>query len=136
MRKAVEIVSLRNAKCPKKPTNPARQVQYKFIRRTKPGGQPEILLALLSFRPPKVSVNATVTNEFISLATGLSVGVGSRDAADKPTRYHGVFAPNSPWRGTITPGGRGKGAQHQALDEVEEDTPAARRAAMTCTRRA
>jgi len=46
------------------------------------------------------------------------------------TRYHGVFAPNSPWRRAITPGRRGKGAQRQASDEVEEDTPAARRSAM------
>jgi hypothetical protein len=52
------------------------------------------------------------------------------------TRYHGVFAPNSPWRGAITPGRRGKGAQRQASEEVEEDTPAVRRSAMTCTHRA
>ena len=51
------------------------------------------------------------------------------------TRYHGVFAPNSPWRGAITPGRRGKGAQRQASDEVEEDTPAARRSAMIWAQR-
>jgi len=51
------------------------------------------------------------------------------------TRYHGVFAPNSPWRGAITPGRRGKGAQRQASDEVEEDTPAVRRSAMTWAQR-
>jgi hypothetical protein len=51
------------------------------------------------------------------------------------TRYHGVFAPNSPWRGAITPARRGKGAQRQASDEVEEDTPVARRSAMTWAQR-
>ena len=51
------------------------------------------------------------------------------------TRYHGVFAPNSPWRGTITPGRRGKGVKRKALDEVEEDTPAARRSAMSWAQR-
>ena len=47
------------------------------------------------------------------------------------TRYHGVFAPNSPWRGAITPGRLGKGAKRQESEAVEEGTPAARRAAMT-----
>ena len=47
------------------------------------------------------------------------------------TCFHGVFAPNSPWRGAITPGRRGKGAQRQAWDEVAEDTPAAHRSAKT-----
>jgi hypothetical protein len=51
------------------------------------------------------------------------------------THYHGLFAPNSPWRGAITPGRRGKGAKRKALDEVEEDTPAARRSAMTWAQR-
>ena len=47
------------------------------------------------------------------------------------TRYHGVFAPNSPHRALVTKAGRGRGAQRKASDEVEEDTPAARRSAMT-----
>jgi hypothetical protein len=51
------------------------------------------------------------------------------------TRYHGVFAPNSPWRGAITPGRRGKGAKRQEPDAIEEDTPAARRAAMSWAQR-
>jgi hypothetical protein len=51
------------------------------------------------------------------------------------TRYHGVFAPNSPWRGAITPGRRGKGTQRQASDEVDEDTPVARRSAMSWAQR-
>jgi hypothetical protein len=42
------------------------------------------------------------------------------------TRYHGVFAPNSRWRGAITPGRRGKGAKRAVSAEVEEDTPAQR----------
>jgi hypothetical protein len=47
------------------------------------------------------------------------------------TRYHGVFAPNSRWRGAITPGRRGKGAKRAVSAEVEEDTPVVRRSAMT-----
>ena len=47
------------------------------------------------------------------------------------TRYHGVFAPNSPHRAWVTKAGRGRGAQRDASDEVEKDTPAARRSAMT-----
>jgi hypothetical protein len=51
------------------------------------------------------------------------------------TRYHGVFAPNSPWRGAITPGRRGKGANRKVSDEEEEDTPVARRTAMSWAQR-
>jgi len=51
------------------------------------------------------------------------------------TRYHGVFAPNSPWRGAITPGRRGKGAKRQESYAVEEDTPAARRQCVTSSAR-
>jgi len=52
------------------------------------------------------------------------------------TRYHGVFAPNSPRRAWVTKAGRGRGANRKVSDEEEEDTPVARRSAMTCTRRA
>jgi hypothetical protein len=51
------------------------------------------------------------------------------------TRYHGVFAPNSPWRGAITPGRRGKGAKRKASEEVEDDTLVTRRSAMTWAQR-
>jgi len=51
------------------------------------------------------------------------------------TRYHGVFAPNSPHRAWVTKAGRGRGADRKASDEVEEDTPAARRSAMTWAQR-
>jgi len=47
------------------------------------------------------------------------------------TRYHGVLAPNSQHRALVTPAKRGKGAKHVVSDEIEEHTPAARRAAMT-----
>jgi len=62
----------------------------------------------------------------------------SREAGSpsNPTRYHGVFAPNSPHRAWVTKAGRGRGAQRAVSEEIEEDTPATRRAAMTCTRRA
>ena len=51
------------------------------------------------------------------------------------TRYHGVFAPNSPHRALVTKAGRGRGANRKASEEVEEDTPATRRAAMTWAQR-
>ena len=51
------------------------------------------------------------------------------------TRYHGVFAPNSQYRALVTKAGRGRGAQRAVSDEVEEDTPGARRAAMTWAQR-
>jgi hypothetical protein len=47
------------------------------------------------------------------------------------TRYHGVFAPNSPHRALVTKACRGRGARREASDEGEGDTPAARRSAMT-----
>ena len=38
------------------------------------------------------------------------------------TRFHGVFAPNSPHRVTITPAKRGKGASRTAhIEDVEPD---------------
>jgi len=51
------------------------------------------------------------------------------------TRYHGVFAPNSPHRAWVTKAGRGRGANRKVSDEGEEDTPATRRAAMTWAQR-
>jgi hypothetical protein len=51
------------------------------------------------------------------------------------TRYHGVFAPNSPHRALVTPGKRGKGNQSQHPDEAEPSTPFERRAAMSWAQR-
>jgi len=51
------------------------------------------------------------------------------------TRYHGVFAPNSPHRAWVTKAGRGRGANRKVSDEEEEDTPVARRSAMTWAQR-
>lgn len=52
------------------------------------------------------------------------------------TRFHGVFAPNSKYRVTITPGKRGKGAKpkQDSLDG-EEKTPMEQRSAMTWVKR-
>ena len=51
------------------------------------------------------------------------------------TRYHGVFAPNSPHRALVTKAGRGRGARRKASDGGDEDTPAARRSAMSWVQR-
>jgi hypothetical protein len=51
------------------------------------------------------------------------------------TRFHGVSAPNSRDRATVTPAKRGKGTQPKALEVGEEKTPAERRAAMTWAQR-
>lgn len=51
------------------------------------------------------------------------------------TRFHGVFAPNSKYRMTITPAKRGKGARKQAGIEPDERTPTEQRASMTWARR-
>jgi hypothetical protein len=51
------------------------------------------------------------------------------------TRYHGVFAPNSPHRAWVTKAGRGRGANRKVSEEGEEDTPAARRSAMSWAQR-
>ena len=51
------------------------------------------------------------------------------------TRFHGVFAPNSKYRGRVTPANRGRGEQHATTAEPEEPTPAERRAAMTWAQR-
>ena len=48
------------------------------------------------------------------------------------TRFHGVFAPNSRDRASVTPG---KGAKPKAFEEAQEKTPAERRAAMTWAQR-
>ena len=51
------------------------------------------------------------------------------------TRFHGVFAPNSKYRAQVTPAKRGKGGQHATTADLEEPTPAERRAAMTWAQR-
>ena len=49
------------------------------------------------------------------------------------TRYHGVFAPNSPQRGEVTPGKRGRRAGVQSTEEAKAEFE--RRAAMTWAQR-
>ena len=49
------------------------------------------------------------------------------------TRYHGVFAPNSPWRGEVTPGKRGRRVGAQSSDEAKAEVE--RRAAMSWVQR-
>ena len=51
------------------------------------------------------------------------------------TRFHGVFAPNSKHRASVTPAKRGKGNKPGALDEAQAQTPAERRASMTWAQR-
>ena len=53
------------------------------------------------------------------------------------TRFHGVFAPNSLHRVTITPAKRGKGARRDDTTQLDSDerTPMEQRAAMTWARR-
>lgn len=51
------------------------------------------------------------------------------------TRFHGVFAPNSKYRGRVTPARRGRGGQPVTTAEPEEPTPAERRAAMSWAQR-
>jgi len=51
------------------------------------------------------------------------------------TRFHGVFAPNSKYRARVTPGRRGKGGQRATPEDLDEPTPAERRAAMTWAQR-
>jgi hypothetical protein len=46
------------------------------------------------------------------------------------TRFHGVFAPNSKYRGRVTPGKRGGGGRQSATGDEDEPTPVERRAAM------
>src|SRR3990167_4497084 len=51
------------------------------------------------------------------------------------TRFHGVFAPNSKHRASVTPAKRGKGNKPGALDATQAQTPAERRASMTWAQR-
>ncbi len=44
------------------------------------------------------------------------------------TRFHGVFAPNSKHRASVTPAKRGKGNKPKAVDDPQERTPVERRA--------
>ena len=54
------------------------------------------------------------------------------------TRFHGVFAPNSPYRARITPARRGRGARPgkpKKPEPAEERTPAEQRAALRWAQR-
>ena len=51
------------------------------------------------------------------------------------TRFHGVFAPNSPYRARITPARRGRGARPVKPTREEERTPAEQRSAMRWAKR-
>jgi hypothetical protein len=46
------------------------------------------------------------------------------------TRFHGVFASNSPHRAWITPARRGRGAKLTKPTQTEDRTPAEQRSAM------
>ncbi len=47
------------------------------------------------------------------------------------TRFHGLFAPNSRYRGRVTRAKRGRGGRHCTREDPEEPTPAERRASMS-----
>jgi hypothetical protein len=49
------------------------------------------------------------------------------------TRFHGVFAPNSPYRARITPARRGRGAK--PTEPTEDRTPAEQHSAMRWAKR-
>ena len=51
------------------------------------------------------------------------------------TRFHGVFAPNSPHRALITPAGRGKGRKARTSEQTPDRTPVERHMAMTWAQR-
>ena len=51
------------------------------------------------------------------------------------TRFHGVFAPNSPYRARVTPAKRGRGGKRLAQGDSEEPAPVERRASMTWAQR-
>ena len=51
------------------------------------------------------------------------------------TRFHGIFAPNSKYRMTITPARRGKGARTPTITEPDDRTPMERQVSMTWARR-
>ena len=50
-------------------------------------------------------------------------------------RFHGVFAPNSRYRGQVTKAKRGRGGRRATTADMEEPTPAERRASMTWAQR-
>lgn len=52
-----------------------------------------------------------------------------------PTRFHGVFAPNSKHRALVTPAKRGKGNKAKAADETQDQTSAERQASMSWAQR-
>ena len=51
------------------------------------------------------------------------------------TRFHGLFAPNSRYRGRVTRALRGRGGRHLATGDLDEPTPVERRASMTWAQR-
>jgi hypothetical protein len=51
------------------------------------------------------------------------------------TRFHGVLAPNSTPRVQVTPAKRGKGNKVKTPDQLQDPTPAERRASMTWAQR-
>jgi len=51
------------------------------------------------------------------------------------TRFHGVFAPNSPYRARITPVRRGRGARPARPAPEQDRTPAEQQAAMRWAQR-
>ncbi|NDY95499.1 hypothetical protein G3I74_07160 [Wenzhouxiangella sp. C33] len=51
------------------------------------------------------------------------------------TRFHGVFAPNSPHRARITPARRGRGTKPTKSAQTEDRTPAEQRSAMQWAKR-
>jgi hypothetical protein len=51
------------------------------------------------------------------------------------TRFHGVFAPNSRYRGRVTKAKRGRGGRRPSRGDQKAPTPAERRASMTWAQR-
>ena len=51
------------------------------------------------------------------------------------TRFHGVFAPNSPYRARITPAGRGRGGKRAKPAREKDRTPAEQQASMRWAQR-
>jgi len=51
------------------------------------------------------------------------------------TRFHGIFAPNSKYRARVTPAKRGKGRKTRVTNDIPDQTPAERNAAMTWAQR-
>ena len=52
------------------------------------------------------------------------------------TRYNGVFAPNSRYRGRVTKAKRGRGGRRASTGDPQAPTPAQRRASMSLKRSA